>query len=80
MAGEANDTVSACTQVKKEGCSQIAKASGDEFSTLWMRLPRNRRPANWDKIDDPVVQLENNVCGHPLVGLPWERNLEEQRT
>ena len=29
-----------------------------EPPSVWARLPRNRHPANWDKIKDPVVRLE----------------------
>ena len=46
---------------------------------IWLRLPRNRRPAELDKIDDPVVLLESNVYGHPLARSKWDRNLEELR-
>ena len=28
-------------------------------------------------IEDPVVPLERNLCGHPLAGLLWERQFEE---
>ena len=49
-----------------------------ERTTIWKRHSRNRRrPAKWDKIDDPVVLLESNQRGHPLAGLLWERKLEE---
>ena len=42
-----------------------------------MKLPRNRRTAGGDKIDDSVVHLEGNLYGHPLAGLSWERMMEE---
>ena len=28
-------------------------------------------------IEDPVVPLERNLCGHPLAGLLWERQFED---
>ena len=28
-------------------------------------------------MEDPVVLLERNLCGHPLAGLLWERQLEK---
>ena len=34
-------------------------------------------PKSWDKIEDPVVPLERNLCGHPLAGLVWERPFEK---
>ena len=32
---------------------------------------------HWNKIEDPVVPLERNICGHPLARLPSERKFEE---
>ena len=31
---------------------------------------------SWSGIEDPVVLLERNFCGHPLAGLLWERQFE----
>ena len=28
-------------------------------------------------MEDPVVLLERNQCGHPLAGLLWERQFEK---
>ena len=28
-------------------------------------------------MEDPVVPLERNLCGHPLAGLLWERQFEK---
>ena len=38
----------------------------------WISLPRNRRPKEWDKYEDPVCLLRLNLYGHPLAGLFWE--------
>ena len=40
-------------------------------------LSRNRRPANWDKIDDPVGFLGHHVYAILLTELLWERILEQ---
>ena len=44
---------------------------------MWTRLPKARRPQNWDSIDDPVVPLERNLNGHPLAALLWETKYEK---
>ena len=45
-------------------CSSFRPAT--ERTTIWIRLPRNRRPADWDNISGPVVRLESNSHGHPV--------------
>ena len=77
LAREANDAVSACTQVIMEVAPRLLKLPGTECFTMCVILPRTRRPAQRDKIDDPVVLLEGHLYGHPLAGLLWERKLEE---
>ena len=37
----------------------------------WISLPRDPRPAWWDKCEDPVCRLRVNLYGHPLAGLLW---------
>ena len=73
---KANDAASAYTQVKMQDAS-IAEASGDGILQIGAGSLRNRRPANGDMIDQPVVRLESNVYGHPLAGLFWELKLED---
>ena len=48
-----------------------------ECPDIWIRLPRHRWPKSWDKIEDPVVLLERNLCGHPLAGLLREGQFKE---
>ena len=77
MKGEASDAVSAYTQVFMAEASRLLKLPGTECPETWISLPRDRRPASWDNIKDPVVPLECNLYGHPLAGLLWERKMEE---
>ena len=77
MAGEANDAVPSYTQVQMKGAPRLLKLSETERPTNWIRLPRNRRPGKWDKIDDPGLPVESNVYSHPLAGLLLEFKLEE---
>ena len=70
--GQAADDVSACTQIKNGGCSQIA-----QNSKVRIRLPRHIWPKSSSNIEDFVVPLERNLYGHPLAGLCWERQFEE---
>ena len=44
----------------------------DDVIEAWISLPRSRRQKWWGKIEDPVVRLQVNLYGHPLVGLYWE--------
>ena len=77
MVGEANDAVSAHTG-QNEGHSHIAQGSGDGMlHDLGVRLLRNRRAANWGKVNDSVDPVKSNVFGHPSAGLLWERTLED---
>ena len=49
MAGQAHDA--ACTQVKMKHVPRLLKLRETECPTIWMRLPRTRRPFKWDDID-----------------------------
>ena len=44
---------------------------------VWMRLPRHTWPKSWSSMEDPVVLIERNLCGHPLAGQFWERQFEK---
>ena len=76
-AGQAADTVSAYTQVKMEDAPTFFKIPKSECLDIWIRLPRHKWPKSWSSIEDPVVPLERNLCGHPLAGLLWERQFEK---
>ena len=43
----------------------------------WIRLPPQRRPAEWRGIEDPVVEMTNALYGHPDAGGYWERHCEK---
>ena len=51
MAREGNDAVSSCTQDKMKNAPRLPKLLATECSTFWIRFPRDRRPANCDKIN-----------------------------
>ena len=75
--GQAAVAVSAYTQVKLEDAPRLLKIPKSERPDVWTRLPRHKWQKSLGKIEDPVVLLERNLCGHPFVGLLWERKLEE---
>ena len=75
--GQAADAVSAYTQVKLEDAPRLLKIPNSECPDVWIRLPPQNWPKSWANIEDPVVLLERNLCGHPLAGLLWERQFEE---
>ena len=52
---------------------QFALLLGTESPTVWIKLPRNRRPIHWEE----HVPWERKFCGHPSVGLLWERTLAD---
>ena len=75
--GQTADAASACTQVKLEDAPKLLKIPESECPDVWICLPRHKWPKSWSNIEDPVVLLERNLCGHPLAGLLWERQFEE---
>ena len=75
-AGQAADAVSAHTQVKMEVAPKLLKILKSECPDICIRLPRHKWPKSWSSMEDPVVPLERNLCGHPLAGLLWERQFE----
>ena len=42
----------------------------------WVRLPRDRWPAAWNKMHDPVVQLCLALYRHPDAGTCWEKHCD----
>ena len=42
---------------------------------VWTRLPRDRRPPNWDNINDPEVPSESNL--QAILGSLRERQMED---
>ena len=71
-AGQAADAASAYTQVKMDDAPKWLKNPKSECPDIWTRLPRHKWPKSCSSIEDPVVPLERNLYGHPLVGLLWE--------
>ena len=64
-------------RVKMEDGPTLLRIPKSECPDIWIRLPRYKRPKSWSQIEDPVVLLERNLCGHPLAGLLWERQFEK---
>ena len=65
--GQAAHAVSAYSQVKMEDAPQLLKIRKSECPDIWIRLPRHNWPKSWSSLEDPVVPLERNLYGHPLV-------------
>ena len=76
-AGQAADAVSAHTRVKMEDAPKFLKIPKSECPDIRIRPPRHKWPKSWSSIEDPVVPLERNLCGHPLAGLLRERQFEK---
>ena len=74
--GQAADAVSAHTQVKMEYASTFLKIPQSECPDIWIRLPKHKWPKSWSIMEDPVVPLERNLCGHHRAGLLRERQFE----
>ena len=75
--GQAADAVSAYTQVKIGGCSQIARNSKIRMSSRMDTSSTTQMTKIMGRIEDPVVLLERNFNGHQFAGLLWERQFEE---
>ena len=74
--GQAADAISAYTQVM-EDAQQLLKIPKSECPDIWIRLPKHKWPKWWEYIEDLFVPLEQNLYGHPLAGLLWERQFEK---
>ena len=61
-----------------EDAPRLLKIPKSECPAVWIRVPRHKWPKSWSNIEDLAVPLERNLCGHPLVGLLWERQFEEK--
>ena len=75
--GQAVDAVSAVSQVKMEDAHKLLKSPKSECPDIWIRLPRHKWPTSLSSMEDAVVPLEQNLYGHPLAGLLWERQFEK---
>ena len=56
---------------------KLLKIPKSECPDIRIRLPRHKWPKSWSSMEDPVVPLERNLCGHLLGGLLWERQFEK---
>jgi hypothetical protein len=52
-----------------------SKLGGDP---TWVRLPRDRWPASWGGMRDPVCPLILALYGHPDSGGYWEKHCEKE--
>ena len=76
-AGQADDAVSAETQVKMEDAPKLLKIPKSECPDIWIHLPPHKWSKSWSSMENPVVPLERNLYGHLLAGLVWEGNLRK---
>ena len=60
-----------------EDAHKLFKIPKSECPDIWIRLPRHKWPKSWSSMEDPIVPLERNLCGHPSAGLLWERQFEK---
>ena len=60
-----------------EDAPKFLKNPKSECSDIWIRLPRHKWPESRSSMEDPVVPLERNLYGDPLVGLLLERQFEK---
>ena len=67
-AGQAADAVSADTQVKMEDASTLLEIPKSECSDIWIRPAEHKWPTSLSSMEDPVVPLERNLYGRPVLG------------
>ena len=60
-----------------EDAPKILKIPKSECPDIWIRLPRHKWPKSWSSMENPVVPLERNLCGHLVAGPFWERQIEK---
>ena len=46
-------------------------------SPSYVRIPRERQPAAWKNMKDPVCRLRKALYGHPDAGGYWEEHCEK---
>ena len=63
-AGQAADAICAYTQVKIEDAPKLLRIPKSECPDIWIRLPQHKWSKSWSSMEDPVVPLERNLCGH----------------
>jgi hypothetical protein len=74
---EDSDALGAYTQVLLKDVYKLLGCKPEDIPEIWIKLPRDQRPAWWDTIEDPVCLLTRNLYGHPLAGLIWEKHGEK---
>ena len=74
--GQATDAVSAYTLVILEDALRLLISPTSECPDLWTRLPRHMAQI-MEKFEIPWYFLNENLYGHPLAALLWERQFEE---
>ena len=59
-------------------CTKIIENSQSQNVQTFGYVCRNTNGRqSWSSLEDPVVPLEQNLYGHPLAGLLWERQFEK---
>ena len=76
-AVQAADAVSDYTQDRTEDAPKLLKIVKSECPDIWIRIPRYKWPKSWSSMEDPVVPLEQNLCGHLLAGLFMGKAIRE---
>jgi hypothetical protein len=71
--GEDSDALAAYTQDELAAVPALLGGT-TTCPPTWITLPKHRRPASWDSIQDPVCLLTRNLYGHKLAGLIWEKH------
>ena len=57
--------------------THLIEHSNSECRDIWIRLPKHKWPKSWSSMEDPLVPLERNLCGHLLAVLLWARQFEK---
>lgn len=69
--GEDADAVGAYTQLTMREAYKLLGTNTPYIETF-VTLPKDRQPASWANIEDPVCIMDGNLYGHPIAGLLWE--------
>ncbi|MDP7647929.1 MAG: hypothetical protein QGH82_07675, partial [Candidatus Woesearchaeota archaeon] len=74
--GEDSDAIGAYTQIPLADAARLLGIG--VLPETWIKLPKDRQPKEWEGIEDPVCPLLQNLYGHPLAGLLWEKGCHEK--
>ena len=61
-------------------CFFLIEIPRSECPVIWLSLLKHKWSKSWSSMENPIVPLVRNLCGHPSAGLPREKAMRESTT